>query len=91
MKRINGNALRMPTTVAAFLIPGLALWMKSGYSHGVAVFLIAALCALPNSIFPRIGDALSARIKLRNPDRKRLDEYLLNQLYVKDSIADRFL
>lgn len=42
-------------------------------------------------MFSRIGGALPFLIKLRNPDRKRLDEYLLRGLYVKDSIADRFL
>ena len=30
-------------------------------------------------------------IKLRSPDRKRLDLYLQNGLYVKDSVAQRYL
>lgn len=42
-------------------------------------------------MFLQICGALPSLIKLRNPDRKRLDEYLLRGLYVQDSIADRFL
>ncbi|GGB98585.1 hypothetical protein GCM10007205_04870 [Oxalicibacterium flavum] len=41
--------------------------------------------------FSRVRGELPSLIKLRSPDRKRLDQYLLRQLYVKDSIADRFL
>ncbi|MDQ7969985.1 MAG: capsular polysaccharide synthesis protein [Oxalicibacterium faecigallinarum] len=42
-------------------------------------------------MFSKIRGVVPSLIKLRNPDRKRLDEYLLRGLYVKDSIFDRFL
>lgn len=42
-------------------------------------------------MFSRITGTLPSLIKLRNPDRKRLDEYLARGLYVQDSIADRYL
>lgn len=42
-------------------------------------------------LFSRVPQALPSVIKLRAPDRKRLDEYLARGLYVPDSVADRFL
>ncbi|KAB2895369.1 MAG: mannosyltransferase [Burkholderiaceae bacterium] len=42
-------------------------------------------------LFSRAPQALPPVIKLRAPDRKRLDEYLARGLYVPDSVADRFL
>ena len=42
-------------------------------------------------MFSRITGTLPSLIKLRSPDRKRLDEYLSRGLYVKDSIVDRLL
>lgn len=35
------------TTLAAFLVPGLALWLRSGYSYGAALMLLGALCFAP--------------------------------------------
>jgi hypothetical protein len=42
-------------------------------------------------MFSRIRHPLVPLIKLRNPDRKRLDLYLERGLYVRDSIAQRYL
>lgn len=42
-------------------------------------------------MFSRIRAPLVPLIKLRNPDRKRLDLYLERGLYVQDSIAQRYL
>ncbi|WP_418514871.1 O-antigen ligase family protein [Delftia sp. PS-11] len=38
------------TTLAAFLVPGLALWLRSGYSYGPALMLLGALCFAPKWI-----------------------------------------
>ena len=35
------------TTLAAFLLPALALWVPSGYSYGALVLLLGALCFSP--------------------------------------------
>lgn len=35
------------TTVAAVLVPGLALWLRSGYSYGAGLMALGALCFLP--------------------------------------------
>ena len=35
------------TTLAAFLLPALALWVPSGYSYGALVLLLGALCFAP--------------------------------------------
>jgi len=42
-------------------------------------------------MFSHIAGPVPALIKLRNPDRKRLDEYMSRGLYVEDSVVDRFL
>lgn len=42
-------------------------------------------------MFSRITGTLPSLIKLRSPDRKRLDEYLSRGLYVENSIMGRFL
>ncbi len=42
-------------------------------------------------MFSRIRHPVVPLIKLRNPDRKRLDLYLERGLYVRDSIAQRYL
>lgn len=34
------------SSVAAFAVPGLALWLPSGYSYGAVLLLIGALCTL---------------------------------------------
>ena len=35
------------TTLAAILVPGLALWLRSGYSYGAGLMVLGALCFLP--------------------------------------------
>ena len=35
------------TTLAAVLVPGLALWLRSGYSYGAGLMALGALCFLP--------------------------------------------
>ena len=35
------------TTLAAFLLPALALWVPSGYSYGALVLLLGAVCFAP--------------------------------------------
>lgn len=38
-----GNGLTKSTSVCAFMVPGLALWMPSGYSWGALLLLVLAL------------------------------------------------
>ncbi|POR12714.1 capsular polysaccharide synthesis protein [Diaphorobacter sp. LR2014-1] len=42
-------------------------------------------------LFARIGGPLPPLIKLRGPDRRRLDDYLARGLYLPDSVAGRWL
>jgi len=42
-------------------------------------------------LFSRIQGALPPFVKLRSPDRKRLDDYLSQGDYVADSVAARHL
>ncbi|MDR0227376.1 MAG: O-antigen ligase family protein [Burkholderiaceae bacterium] len=35
------------TTLAAALVPALALWLRSGYSYGAGLMVLGALCFLP--------------------------------------------
>lgn len=42
-------------------------------------------------LFSKITHELPPLIKLRAPDRKRLDDYLARGLYVPDSAAARYL
>ena len=42
-------------------------------------------------LFSRIRGALPPLIKLRSPDRKRLDDYLARGFYLPDSVAGRYL
>lgn len=41
------SVLRGLASVAAFLVPGLALWLPSGYSYGAALVLLGALVGAP--------------------------------------------
>ena len=34
-------------SIGAFMVPGLALWLPSGYSYGAALLLLAALASAP--------------------------------------------
>ena len=38
------------TTVAAFLLPALALWVPSGYSYAALLLLLGAVCFAPTSL-----------------------------------------
>ena len=38
---------RQLTTLAAVLVPALALWLRSGYSYGAGLMVLGALCFLP--------------------------------------------
>ncbi len=38
---------RRCASVGAFLVPGLALWLPSGYSYGAVLLLVAALASVP--------------------------------------------
>lgn len=46
MRRADG-VLRSLVGAAAFMVPGLALWLPSGYSYGAALLLLTALLGLP--------------------------------------------
>lgn len=46
MSKLPGNL----TTLAAVLVPGLALWLRSGYSYGAGLMALGALCFLPRWI-----------------------------------------
>ena len=41
------SVLRGLASAAAFMVPGLALWLPSGYSYGAALLLFAALVGAP--------------------------------------------
>lgn len=41
------------TTLAAVLVPGLALWLRSGYSYGAGLMTLGALCFLPRWVVRR--------------------------------------
>ena len=41
------SVLRGLASVAAFMVPGLALWVPSGYSYGAALLLLTALVGAP--------------------------------------------
>ena len=41
------SVLRGLASAAAFIVPGLALWLPSGYSYGAALLLFAALVGAP--------------------------------------------
>ena len=41
------SVLRGLASAAAFMVPGLALWLPSGYSYGAALLLLAALVGAP--------------------------------------------
>ena len=48
----NMSGLERTSTAAAFLVPGVALTLQSGYSYGAALFLIGALASLHK--WPRV-------------------------------------
>lgn len=53
MKKIEVYTLRNLSSFAVFLLPATALWLKSGYSYGAAVLLIASLFFLHRWCFFR--------------------------------------
>ena len=45
--RLSRSVLQRGVNVAAFLVPGFALWLPSGYSYGALALLLLAILSLP--------------------------------------------